>query len=200
MAPSALSTFFLCSCVFLLLCPNLYGQYLPAYNIAPRWVLPVLLWLTHLPFIFFFAFVIFFPLLTVVSHLPASGSRSVSLSSASNFTPHPQELNLTHTRLSWQNTAAFLPSSTTSLMGKGDSITLTGAHLCVRYLMKIGRFEFFIIFTLACCLCRCYSGLVSFQKWGHQLPCLHLHFSYAWNMITPTPLDQSTEKMSGDII
>lgn len=163
MAPSALLTFFLCSCVFLLLCPNLYGQYLPAYNIAPRWVLPVLLWLTHLPFIFFFAFVMFFPLLTVVSHLPASGSRSVSLSSASNFTPHPQEL-------------------------------------CVRYLMKIRHFEFFIIFTLACCLCRCYSGLVSFQKWGHHLPCLHFHFSYAWNMITPTPLDQSTEKTSGDII
>lgn len=129
MAPSALLIFFLCSCVFLLLCPNLYGQYLPAYNIAPRWVLPVLLWLTHLPFIFFFAFVIFFPLLTVVSHLPASGSRSVSLSSASNFTTHPQELNLTHTRLSWQNIAAFPPSSTTSLMGKGDSIILTGAHV-----------------------------------------------------------------------
>lgn len=38
--------------------------------------------------------------------------------------------------------------------------------VCVRYLMKIRDFEFFIIFTLACCLCRCYSGLVSFQKWG----------------------------------
>lgn len=49
----------------------------------------------------------FSSLLTLVSHLPASGPWSISLSSACNPTLHPQELNLTHAHLSGKRT--YLP-------------------------------------------------------------------------------------------